>query len=365
MIRHLRSTAGVQQVRPILEFTIAGVPVTMIVTRHNDPACPDSGECEQYMYALDTLTHDHRPDILLTYGPHPVTQLAMHFARRLGISTVYTLRNYGFEHRGWFTNADAVLTASPYLSAHYARTCGLISTGIPSPVRWEEILANSHERSFLTFVNPAPHKGVSVFARLADWLGARRPDIPVLVVQSAATANVVNSFADIDFSPYPHIKAAPPVPRPADFYALTRVLVMPSLFAEPFGRTAVEAMINGIPPLVSDRGALPETVAGAGRVLALPAWLTASATRLPERAEIEPWFRAVCELWDDAGKYEYEASLAHEIAELRYSESVLQKQYLDYFENLKPGQPLFNDTSERSSQSTKRFTPTLKGVPGS
>ena len=64
--------------------------------------------------------------------------------------------------------------------------------------------------------------------------------------------------------------AAPATPRPADFFALTKILLVPSLFPEPFGRVAAEALINGIPPLVSDRGALPETVAGAGRVLPFP-----------------------------------------------------------------------------------------------
>jgi glycosyltransferase involved in cell wall biosynthesis len=186
-----------------------------------------------------------------------------------------------------------------------------------------------------------------VFARLADRLGAERPDIPVLVVQSAADAGSLNSIPGIDFSRYPQIMAAPPVPRPADFLALTRVLLVPSVFAEPFGRVAVEAMINGIPPLVSDRGALPETVAGAGRVLPIPEWLTPDSVRLPEPHEVEPWFRAVCELWDDPAVYEQEAAKAHAVAESRYSERVLRQQYLDYFASLTAGSPLFDAMPDR------------------
>ena len=51
--------------------------------------------------------------------------------------------------------------------------------------------------------------------------------------------------------------AAPATPAPADYFALTRLLLVPSVWAEPFGRVAAEAMINAIPPLVSDRGSLP------------------------------------------------------------------------------------------------------------
>ena len=112
----------------------------------------------------------------------------------------------------------------------------------------------------MTFVNPTPRKGALLFARLADMLGSRRPDIPILVVQSAAGAGGLNAIHGLDFGRYPHIMAAPATPRPADFFGLTRILLVPSVFREPFGRVAAEALINGIPPLVSDRGALPETV---------------------------------------------------------------------------------------------------------
>ena len=92
-----------------------------------------------------------------------------------------------------------------------------------------------------------------LFARLADMLGSRRPDIPILVVQSGHSGGSLNAIPGIDFSRYPQIMAAPPVPTPADYFALTRILVVPSVWDEPFGRVAAEAMINAIPPLVSDR----------------------------------------------------------------------------------------------------------------
>ncbi len=217
------------------------------------------------------------------------------------------------------------------------------SVGIDSPIDWAEVEAPSELRKFVTFVNPMPAKGAMLFARLADMLGSHRPDIPILVVQSATSAGRLNAIPGLDFTKYPHIMAAPPTPRPADFFALTRILLVPSVGRESFGRVAAEALVNGIPALVSDRGALPETVRGAGRVLPLPGWLTETSTDLPTVAEAQPWFDAVCELWDDDDAYMRASVAARTVAQERYSESVLRQRYLDYFEGLGAAEALFAD----------------------
>jgi glycosyltransferase involved in cell wall biosynthesis len=162
-------------------------------------------------------------------------------------------------------------------------------------------------------------------------------------VQSGYTAGSLNAIPGIDFSRYPQIMAAPPVPTPADYFALTRILVVPSVWEEPFGRVAAEAMINSIPPLVSDRGSLPDVVGGdygqggGGRVLPIPGWMTYTSTTLPSESEVEPWCDAVCALWDDPARYGALAARGHEIAEERYSETVSRRKHLDYFTSLEPG----------------------------
>jgi glycosyltransferase involved in cell wall biosynthesis len=174
-------------------------------------------------------------------------------------------------------------------------------------------------------------------------LGRRRPDIPVLVVQSGHTAGSLNSIPGVDFSAYPQIMAAPPVPVPADYFALTRLLLVPSVWEEPFGRVAAEAMINGIPPLVANRGALPHVIGGdfaaggGGRVLPVPDWMTDRTTRLPAEPDAEPWYEAVTSLWDDADLYRRMSARARRIAEDRYAEPVSRKRHVDYFTSLKFG----------------------------
>ncbi len=129
-------------------------------------------------------------------------------------------------------------------------------------------------------------------------------------MQSGHSGGSLNAIPGIDFSKYPQIMAAPPVPAPADYFALTRLLVVPSVWEEPFGRVAAEAMINAIPALVSNRGSLPQVVGGdfsdggGGRVLPVPEWMTFNTTRLPAEQEVEPWYEAVCSLWDDPALYQ-------------------------------------------------------------
>jgi glycosyltransferase involved in cell wall biosynthesis len=176
-----------------------------------------------------------------------------------------------------------------------------------------------------------------VFARVADMLGSSRPDIPVLIVQSAQSAGGLNAIPGLDFGKYPQIVVAPATPRPADFFALTRILLVPSAVPESFGRVAAEAMINGIPSLVSDRGALPDTVGEAGRVIALPSWLTEHTKQLPTVEEAAPWVDAICELWDDADAYRRASQAAQRVARQRYSEEVMQQRYLQYFASVRAG----------------------------
>jgi hypothetical protein len=99
-------------------------------------------------------------------------------------------------------------------------------------------------------------------------------------------------------------------------------------------------MINSIPPLVSDRGSLPQVVGGdfseggGGRVLPIPEWMTFQSTRLPSEADVEPWYAAICALWDDASLYASIAGRARVLAEERYSEAVSRKKHVGYFTSL-------------------------------
>ena len=279
---------------------------------------------------------------MIAYGGHPLVHHAMQHARAQGARTVFSLRAWGYEHRRWFAHADRVLATSPYLARAYHDRIGLHADGIPSPIDAAALLAPPEARSFATFVNPSPHKGAALFARLAAMLGQARPDIPLLVVQSGRDASGLAAIPGLDLAQYGTVATSPVLP-PRDLYALTRILLVPSLFDEPFGRVAAEAMLNGIPPLVSNRGGLPETVGEGGTVLPVPSWMQPTTRGIPDAHEVQPWFDALTRLWDDPAAYAQASARAQATATTLYAEATLRPRYLAYLTDPGPFPPLFRD----------------------
>ncbi len=168
---------------------------------------------------------------------------------------------------------------------------------------------------YVTFVNPEPRKGVHVFARIAEVLSHRRPDIPLLLVEGAGKASFLPQLG-IDLGGVKNLRVMPNTPDPRQFYAVTKLLLMPSLM-ENAGFVAMEAMTNGIPVLASNRGGLPETVGNSphpnplpkgegtsgGFLFDIPARYTPETRELPTAEEVEPWIETIIRLWDDPAEY--------------------------------------------------------------
>jgi glycosyltransferase involved in cell wall biosynthesis len=329
--------------RPVVDYQVRNVPVTLLMTRHNDETRVDAAEAAQFEALFEDQLAAFAPDQVIACNGHPMIRRAMATARARGITTAFAVRGFGYYDARYFADVDHAFTCSRYLTGVYRDRIGLVSTPIEPPIDWATVVAPAESRAFVTFVHPAPHKGLWLFARLADMLGSRRPDIPVLVVQSGHSGGALNAIPGVDFGKYPQIMVAPHVATPAEYFALTRLLLVPSVWPEPFGRVAAEAMINGIPALVSERGALPDVVGGdasaggGGRVLPIPDWMAHDTNRLPEEHEIEPWFDAICTLWDDAAAYDAIAARARTLAIERYDEELSRRRHVDYFTSLRTG----------------------------
>ncbi len=184
------------------------------------------------------------------------------------------------------------------------------------------------DRVFLTFVNPSPTKGLFFFVRFADELARRRPDLPMLVVESrggCAQLLAASAEAGIDLTRHESLMISPSVPRSAEIYAVSRLVLMPSVWAEPAGRVVLEAMHYGIPPLFSDRGGLPETADGGGIILPLPATLQPETRTVVEVDAVEPWIEAVVRLSDDASAYAAASARAREAAKRALPAAQLQR----------------------------------------
>ena len=103
----------------------------------------------------------------------------------------------------------------------------------------------------------------------------------------------------IDLGGVKNLRIMPNSPDARQFHAATKILLMPSLM-ENAGLVAMEAMLNGIPVLASNRGGLPETIGDAGFLFDIPAKYTPETREVPTAEEVEPWVETIIRLWDDA-----------------------------------------------------------------
>lgn len=267
--------------------------------------------------ALSEELSAFRPDVVFTFGMYPNDLRRQRLARRAGARIVFGLRNEAYlGFRGW-GHVSAVLTPSRYLSNLYRTDAGLDSTPLPVPLDAAEVVAPAREPIFMTFVNPSIHKGVDFFVQVADRLSVQRPDLPFLIVESegrAGTLLAAGQRAGVDLRRHENIMISAGVPRPRDIFAATRVLLVPSI-REAGARVVAEALMNGVPPLVSDRGGLPEMCGGAGRVLPV-------ATD----GDVALWMDALVALMDDEGLFAAQSQKARG-AGARYAREALRPQY--------------------------------------
>jgi glycosyltransferase involved in cell wall biosynthesis len=314
----------------VIDLTLGGVRVTLLPTASSRAdRAPNAAESRAFLDLADQVLARFRPQVVLTYGGHPANLALMARARRRGAAVVFHLHNFAYDDRAAFADAAAVLVPSEYARRFYARRLGLESTAIPYPLRAEWVVAADPEPRYLTFVNPQPAKGLTVFARLASELDRRRPDIPLLVVEGRGAAlNLAE--AGLDLSGLTNLHRMANTPDPRQFYRVSRAVAVPSLWRETFGRVAAEALANGLPVLASDRGALPSTLGEAGFVFTLPERCTPYGRAVPTAREVAPWLAAVERLWDDPGFEASHRGRARE-ASRRWDDGAIAGLYQDFF----------------------------------
>jgi glycosyltransferase involved in cell wall biosynthesis len=236
------------------------------------------------------------PDLVITYGSNEREIRRRSRLRATGSRIAFSAPNFSYISPNAFDEVDVLITPSEYVSAHYARTHGVRPVALPVPVQVGDVTARMREPVFCSMVNPSAIKGVDFFIRVARECLRQGLDVPFLAVESRGSIDSLREAFErtgIDGASLTNLWVVENTPDVSRVYGATRVLLAPS-FVEAAGRVVVEAQLNGIPVIASDRGGLPETSNGGGFVLPV-----SGDDGDPGSAAMFAWVDLVVRLWHD------------------------------------------------------------------
>ena len=165
--------------------------------------------------------------------------------------------------------ADLVLANSEHM-AGALRHFGIDSEVVYPFINLEAYrVQHTREPEFITFIRPEPWKGLDIAISIAKRMPMKR-----FLFVGNASAPLRDRIAECE-----NIELSEWCSDMRKIYQRTELVIMPSVWEEAFGRVPIEAGINGIPTVASDRGGLPESVGEGGILIRDPydidAWVTA------------------------------------------------------------------------------------------
>jgi glycosyltransferase involved in cell wall biosynthesis len=252
----------------------------------------------EHARALPGVLADFRPEVLvIAGGPHDSFHLASDCVCT-GVRTVF----YCHALIAVRQNPDCRVPAAARLLANSRYTArelhdllGREASVIPplvDPVAYR----TPTTRQYVTMINPRRIKGGETAIELARAC----PDIPFLLVEAWYPDDSVPPLRAAA-ARLPNVTWRRATPDMRSIYAKTRILLVPSVWEETWGRVVTEAQASGIPALARATAALPESVGPAGVLV-------------PAYAPTDAWVRALRGLWDEPATYETYVSRAFEFS---------------------------------------------------
>jgi surfactin synthase thioesterase subunit/glycosyltransferase involved in cell wall biosynthesis len=217
--------------------------------------------------------------------------------------------------------ADRLVGVSRYVADYIRRWSDIEAVHVPisllDPGPYPAL--GRFENEFVTMVNPCAVKGISIFLALAE----RMPNIRFAAVPMWGT----NEADRRSLEQHSNILILPAVDDIKTILTRTRVLLVPSLWAEARSRIVVEAMLHGVPVVASNIGGIPEAKLGVDYLVPVQPIekyrervddQMVPVAEVPEQ-DIEPWYHALHRLSSDRQHYEQLSHASREAA-LEYAE---------------------------------------------
>ena len=226
---------------------------------------------------------------------------------------------------------DAVVGVSRYVADYIRKYAGIDAVHVPislmEPEDWPFLGRPSNQ--FVTFVNPCAVKGIAIFLALADAF----PKTEFAAVPTWGT----NQQDLAALQARPNVRILDPVDDINLLLERTRVLLVPSLWAEARSRIVLESLLRGVPVMAANVGGIPEAMMGVPYLLPVHP-IEKYETRVDEQMvpvaqvpeqDIAPWREALARLLADSAHYE-EISRQSRRAALAYAEEL----HAGHFERL-------------------------------
>src|SRR5690606_28755855 len=125
--------------------------------------------------------------------------------------------------------------------------CQVIGKFIEKPT----VPANASPPQYVTFINPSPEKGVTLFLRIVQLAAQTVPQAKFLVVESRSRLAEAERRTGINLSKYPNLTRVGLQKDMGAVFSATKILLALSLWHDSGPRVSVEALSMGIPALVT------------------------------------------------------------------------------------------------------------------
>jgi glycosyltransferase involved in cell wall biosynthesis len=266
------------------------------------------------------LLDSFKPDLVMFYGGQTLDYLIPDEAVSRRIPVVAYLANGNYYGSRWCRDVTLIITDSQATAEHYRLKDGIEVVPVGTFIDPSRVVADKHHRRNLLFINPVPEKGVAVVIQLAVWLGRLRPDIMIEVVESrgkgwAGFVETVNSRLGEPQNSLDNVLLTPHTTDMRPVYGRARLLLAPSLWWESGPRVAAEAMLNGIPAIITDQGGAPEMTGNASIKLQLPRICHEEPYRhLPGNDLIRSLADRIIDLYDNESHYTEYVRRAYRVA---------------------------------------------------
>jgi hypothetical protein len=339
---HPAKTAG--RLRPEIRYHHGSLPCRVVDVGRRRLSQWEPIHGHAFDSAFDDELRQFQPDIVLTYPGSPADFKRHARARRRSAAVVLALpdlRYLGFGPE--LSHYDASLCHSAWLAGQYRESTVLRPVTLPPPIPAAEVTPDSHDAACVTFIPPSYENGVLLLLRLAEQLSIDCPDLPILVLSQAGAETTGESLIEvglsggIDLRGYENIALSEPAASPKDVWEPTRLLVAPALGSPPTTWIA-EALVNGIPPVVSDRCGLAEVLNGAGFALPMPLDYTPESRAPLPLAAVEEWVDLVLRLVTEEAFYAGESEKARRAAHV-FQPETLAPRYARFFTAAEAGRP--------------------------